>query len=124
MSITISSRKNKGRRFQQWVAKQVSNILGIPWGKDELIRSREGGQAGTDIVLLGEAKTLFPYSVECKAQESWSVHEWIKQAKSNQEKGTEWLLFAKRNNETPVVIMDADTFFNLCKGRGDKNGSY
>lgn len=78
-----------------------------------MIASREMGQSGTDVRLIGEAKKDFPFSIECKNQESWAVHSWIDQARSNQEKGTAWLLIAKRNRSKPVVIMDADEFFNL-----------
>lgn len=113
MSISVASRKAKGRLLQQWVAQKISDLLGIPWGKDELISSREMGQAGTDIRLVGKAKKLFRYSIECKNQESWSLPSWIKQAKSNQAKGTEWLLFVKKNRHEEIVVMSAEVFFKI-----------
>ena len=113
--ISTSSAKAKGRGLQQWVAEKISDLLFIPWGKDEMIASREMGQSGTDIRLIGEAKKRFPFSVECKFQESWSVHSWIQQAQSNQEKNTNWLLVAKRSRKPPVVIMDATEFFKLLE---------
>jgi len=115
LSISIKSRKAKGRNFQQWVAQKISDMLEIPWGKDELIRSREMGQSGTDISLIGEALKLFPYAVEIKHQETWAIPSWIKQAKSNQKKDSEWLLFVKKNNEKPIVVIDAEVFFDLYK---------
>jgi intein/homing endonuclease len=51
----------------------------------------------------------------CKAQENWAIHQWIKQSKENQEEGTDWLLFAKRSRQNPVVVMDAERFFELLK---------
>ena len=51
--IKPSSAKAKGRSLQQWVCQKISDLLGIEWGKDELIASREMGQSGTDIRLLG-----------------------------------------------------------------------
>jgi hypothetical protein len=113
--ITNSSAKAKGRSLQQWTCKKISELLGIPWGKDELIASREASQTGTDVRLVGEAKERFPFSVECKWQESWSVPSWIRQAKSNQAKGTDWLLICKRSRENPVAIVDAERFFELLK---------
>ena len=113
--ISVKSAKAKGRKFQQLIASKVSDLLDIPWGKDELIRSREGAQSGTDVVIIGQAKERFPYSIECKAVEKWSIHQFIKQAKANQEGGTDWLLFCKRNLEDPIVIMDVGVFFNLLK---------
>ena len=111
--ITPQSAKSKGRRLQQWVAKKISEVTNIPCGKDELIESREMGQAGSDIKLYGKAKEMFGYSVECKYQETWAVPKWIKDAKKNQAKGTDWLLFMKRNQHEEVVVMDAKAFFDL-----------
>lgn len=86
--IKRSSAKAKGRSLQQWACKKISELLDIPWGKDELIASREMGQPGTDVKLVGEAQERFPFSVECKWQESWSVLAWIKQAQENQKAGS------------------------------------
>ena len=113
--ISISSAKAKGRNLQQWVCKKISELLDIPWGKDELIASREMGQPGTDVRLVGEAQERFPFSVECKWQESWSVLAWIKQAQENQKAGTDWLLIMKKNRIKPVVVMDAERFFELLR---------
>ena len=113
--ISVQSAKAKGRKLQQWVADKISKLTDIPWGKDELIASREMGQSGTDIRLIGKAKQLFPFSVECKWQETWSIPSFIKQAKANQQKDTDWLLFCKRNSEDPIVVLDAAVFFKLLK---------
>ena len=113
MGITIASRKSKGRKLQQFVANKIGELLEMAVGADEHIASREGCQNGTDIRLIGDAKKNFPYSIECKRQEAWSVHGWIEQAKKNQEEGTDWLLICKRNRSNPVVIMDMDAFFRL-----------
>jgi len=105
------SAKAKGRRLQQWVMQQIAELLDMECGPDTCIASREMGQSGTDIRLIGEAAKLFPFSVECKNQENWSVHEWVKQAKDNETAGMPWLIVAKRNHGDPVVIMDAEVFF-------------
>ena len=113
MSISIASRKSKGRNFQKWVAEKISDLLGIPWGTDELISSRPMGQSGTDVCLIGKAKKLFKYSIEIKNQESWALPAWIKQAKSNQAKGTDWLLFIKKNRHEEIAVMSAEVFFKI-----------
>lgn len=115
--IKSSSAKAKARVLQQWACQMISDLLGIPWGKDELIASREMGQSGTDVRLIGAALKEFPYSVECKNQETWSVSSWIKQTQSNQAPGTDWLLIMKKNHTDPVVVMDAKKFFELLRGR-------
>lgn len=113
--IKVSSAKAKGRNFQKYIASLISELTGIPHGKDEDIESRPMGQSGTDIILRGDALKRFPFSIECKAQESWSVPSWIKQAKANRKDGTDWVLFAKRSREEPVVIMGVSTFFNIME---------
>jgi len=113
--ISVSAAKGKGRKFQQDIAKYISIVTGQEYGKDEDIESRPMGQAGCDIILRGEAKRLFPFAVECKRQEKWSVNKWIEQAQTNIGNFKTWLLFARRSNEKPVVIMDADFFFELYK---------
>ena len=113
--ILHSSAKAKGRSLQQWTCQQISDLLGLPWGKDELIASREGAQSGTDVRLVGEAKERFPFSVECKNQEAWSVLPWVTQARTNQTPGTDWLLVMKKSRIDPIVVMDAKAFFELLK---------
>lgn len=115
MTISVKSRKAKGRKLQNWAAKKISELLGIPCGKDKSIQGREMGQSGVDVKLYGEALELFPFAVECKAQETWSVPAWIRQAKDNEMEGTDWLLFCKRNREASIVILDAELFFKLYK---------
>ncbi len=115
MSITPKSRKAKGRRLQNWAAKKVSKLLNIPWGKDKDIQGREMGQSGVDVKLYGEALKLFPFSIECKSQETWSVPAWVRQAQDNEKEGTHWLLICKKNREKPIIILDADVFFKLYK---------
>lgn len=111
--ITVASAKAKGRSLQKWIAKKISEITGIECGKDCLIQSREMGQSGTDVRLIGIAKEKFPFSVEAKNQETWSIPAWIQQAKENQVKGTDWLLFIKKNRHEEIVIMDAKAFFDI-----------
>lgn len=108
--------KAKGRKLQQWVAKQISELLDIPWGKDELIESRQMSQAGVDIILRGETKKLFPYSIECKSGTTISWMDAVRQARKNKKEGQEWLLFLNHPDFTyPVMMMDSRYFFNVFK---------
>lgn len=114
MSISVAARKAKGRGFQQWVCKKISELLNIEWGYEDekLIQPRLMGQGGADVVLRGEARKRFPYQVECKRTEKWDVPGAVKQAKKYT-KEDNWLLFMKRNREDPIVVMDANKFFEL-----------
>ena len=118
--MTPKSAKAKGRRLQTWVAANIGLLLGKKVGPDKEIASREMGQAGPDVRLVGEALHQFPYAVECKYQESWSVHQWIKQARDNMDESVHegWLIVAKRNRDDPIVIMGAVEFFKLYSKLG------
>lgn len=120
MAIQVSSAKAKGRELQKWTCQKISDLIGLAWGPDEMIASREGCQNGTDVRLVGPAKDLFPFSVECKWQETWSVLPWIEQARTNQLPGTDWLLVMKKSRIKPVVVMDAERFFELLKTKKEE----
>lgn len=111
--ITTQSAKAKGRSLQQWVCQKISELTGFQWGQDKPIESRGMGQSGVDVRLEEEVLKVFPFSIECKWQEAWSVPAWIEQAKNNQKPNTDWLLVCKKNRQSPVVILDADVFFSL-----------
>lgn len=113
--IKTSSAKAKGRDLQKWVCKKISELTGQEWGKDCEIESRPMGQSGVDVRLGPSVRHLFPFSVECKRQENWSVPSWIEQAKSNCASHHDWLLFMRRNRTEPIVAMDAEAFFRLLE---------
>jgi hypothetical protein len=113
--VKTSSAKAKGRRLQQWVAQWVGIITGLPVGVDEDISSREMGQAGMDIRLSPKARKLFPYAIECKNSERWSIPEWWNQARHNAG-GLEPLLVVSRNRTRPLVVLDAEVFFTILGG--------
>ncbi|MCK9576902.1 MAG: hypothetical protein M0R51_13445 [Clostridia bacterium] len=113
--MKTSSCKQKGRVLQQWTCAEISKITGYSWGHDEPIESRGMGQNGVDVRMESAVQKLFPFSVECKNCESWSVHSWIEQSKANQKEGTDWLIVAKRNRGKPVVVIDAEVFFALME---------
>jgi hypothetical protein len=79
------------------------------------------GQHGADVRMESQVVKRFPFSVECKAQESWAIPHWIEQAKENKMKGTEWLLICKRSRQKPIVVMDADAFFVLLQAMSNND---
>ena len=60
------------------------------------------------------AREKFPYSIECKNQESlniWKSYEQFQQNSGNYEP----IVVLKRNNVKPLVLVDADYFVELHK---------
>jgi hypothetical protein len=82
VATTPASRKAKGRRLQQAVRQDLVDCLGIDPGD---ILSTAMGQSGCDIYLSPAARALFPYGVECKAQETISLPAWWEQCTANAE---------------------------------------
>ena len=103
VATTPASRKAKGRRFQQQLREDLIRELNINPGD---ILSTAMGQSGCDLYLSPAARALFPYGVECKAQETISLPAWWKQCESNASKvELTPLLLIKRNREEPLAVL-------------------
>ena len=107
--MKTQSAKAKGRRFQQWVRDKLIENLNI---HPEDIESRSMGAGGEDLIMARAAREKFPYSIECKNQEKLNIWESYSQAQSNCGK-YEPVVFLKRNNQKPLVCIDADYFVKL-----------
>ena len=107
--MKTQSAKAKGRRFQQWVRDKLIEQLNV---HPEDIESRSMGAGGEDLIMARAAREKFPYSIECKNQESLSVWKSYEQAESNSG-DHEPIVFIKRNNQKPLVVVDAEYFVRL-----------
>lgn len=114
--ITRRAAKAKGRRLQTWVCEKISELTGYEWGRsgeDQPIESRPMGQSGVDVRMESQVRAVFPFSVECKSRETWTIPTWIKHAQENCTEDTDWLLFCKKSKESQIVILDAEAFFRI-----------
>ena len=75
------------------------------------------GAGGEDVQLSPAARSLVPLSIECKNLASMVFYKWMDQAFVNAPKGTEPIVVAKANHRKPVVIVDAEYFFNHYQPR-------
>ena len=105
------SAKNKGKRLQNkirdLILEKFNNIL-----EQDDVRSITMGDSGEDILLSPVARRLFPFSVECKAQESLSIWSALQQAESNAGKHIPLLVF-KRNRSKTYVVLEFDKLLEL-----------
>ena len=118
--IKVSSAKGKGRNLQYWVCEKIAKIFNIEFNQQDdncPIHSREMGLNGTDVVLRHPIYEKFPFDVECKACETLSLPEWIRQAKKNEKVGRHYLLVVKKQTigTEPIVVIDWGTFEKLFK---------
>ena len=107
--MKTSSAKAKGRRFQQWVRDLLIEDLDI---HPEDIESRSMGAGGEDLIMARAAREKFPMSIECKNQEKVNVWKSYDQAKANCG-DYEPVLFMKKDNSKPLVVVDAEYFVKL-----------
>ena len=100
---TPSSRKAKGRRFQQAIRQDLIDRLGIAPGD---VLSTPMGQAGCDIYLSPKARERFPFGVECKHQERIALPGWWAQCTANAEReGLTPLLLLKQSRREPLAVL-------------------
>ena len=109
IKVKTQSAKAKGRRLQQWVRDLLIEKLDI---HPEDIESRSMGAGGEDLIMARAAREKFPYSIECKNQESINVWKSYEQAQENS-KDYEPVVILKRNNTKPLVLVDAEYFVKL-----------
>lgn len=119
-TLKTSSRKGKGRNLQYWVCEKIAKLFNVDFVQSDdncLIQSRPMGQHSVDIILRGKLRKKFPFSIECKAQESLSLPEWIRQAKENELPDTYWMLIFKKQTlgSKPIVCLDFETFLEFYK---------
>tara|TARA_B100001540_G_C15298203_1_gene413588 strand:- start:33 stop:392 length:360 start_codon:yes stop_codon:yes gene_type:complete len=107
--VKTQSAKAKGRRLQQWVRDQLIEELEV---HPEDIESRSMGAGGEDLIMARAAREKFPYSIECKNQESINIWKSYEQAKENAG-DYEPIVVVKRNNTKPLVLIDANYFIKL-----------
>ena len=108
MTISTQSAKAKGRKLQQWVRDRILHCF--PWLTLDDVRSTPMGVSSEDVQLSPHARIDFPYHVECKARNKISAYKQYDQAKNDA--GHEPILFMKMDRRNPLVVMDAEYFFN------------
>jgi hypothetical protein len=106
-----SSKKAKGRSLQKQVASDLREKTGLP---EEDIQSKPMGSSGSDVIMSSAAIAKFPFSVECKNQESIQIWSAFGQAvyNSEREKRMPMLVF-RRNRTDPLVLMRWSDFLKI-----------
>lgn len=98
---TVASKKAKGRRLQKEVAKKIIEKLCL---EEDDVRSTSMGKAGEDIEMSPVAQKYFPFSIECKNQESMNIWRALKQAESQNRKRKPLVVFKRNRSETYCAL--------------------
>jgi hypothetical protein len=113
MAIKPSSAKAKGRKLQNWVRDKI--LATFPSLDPSDVLSTSMGAGGEDVKLSAAARNHFAYSVECKSLKAIAVYKHHDQAANNCPAGAEPLVVLKANRRRPLVLIDAEHFFNLFR---------
>jgi len=116
---TVASRKQKGRRAQQFVRDlllEKTKKYGLVFGD---IESTSLGVSGVDIKLSPLAKTIIPFSIEVKNQEKINLNSCLLQAENNSSETSPALLIIKKNRSKTYSILEYDILKKYIKQ--DKN---
>jgi hypothetical protein len=105
------SAKHKASRFQQAVRKVL--LEQFPHLEADAVKVVFRSEPGTDITLSSAARSVFPYSVECKNVERLNIWSALSQAQNNTNEGTTPLLVFSRNRAEPYVAMKLTDFMKL-----------
>lgn len=108
---TVQSRKSRGRRLQQHVAKRIREIFDL---SSNDVCSAPMGVSGMDVQLSDRARLCFPWAVEAKNQQRVNIWESWEQAKTNAE-GLKPVLIVKRNRSDVLAVVDLEEFLRLVK---------
>lgn len=116
--------KRKGAEFELSVAKILTKWWGETFKRTPLSGGWAKGVVCGDVLSLDENST-FPFSVECKRDESFSLYQllkypatgplkkWWYQAWSESKEGKIPLLIIKENLQEPYAVLDRKTFDHL-----------
>ena len=83
-SISVASRKAKGRRLQREIAERIAKVLDMKVERDGSIDVRPMGQGGRDVILRGQALEQFIFhGIECKNTEALAIWKALAQAEEH-----------------------------------------
>jgi len=109
--MKTSSAKAKGRRLQQHVATRIKEHFFLP---DSDVKSLPMGSQGADVWLSTTARSLFPFSIECKAQEKINIWSAYEQAKTH---GESPLVIFTRNRSDVLCTMSFEDLLKILEYR-------
>lgn len=118
--MTPASKKQKGRKFQQWVRDKLLEAFKPYKIRPDDIKSTSMGASGEDLQFSPFARDLMGVSVECKSHKAFAVYKIYEQCQSNAGE-YEPVVFIKQNNSKPLALVDAEFFINLL-AKKDRDG--
>lgn len=115
--MNVRSAKAKGKRLENLVVNRIKEAFNL--GPDD-IRVNIGAENGADVKLSAKAKARFPFSVECKARNSFTtLYGFYDQARSHYPELVP-LVVLKEDRKEPLVLLNFDMFLTLINNKKEK----
>lgn len=112
MSISISSRKAKGRKLQDFVRDILRDVFRNELDLDD-IRSAIMGESGTDIKFSPVAKKKILLDIETKNQEKFSINSAMSQSEKNSTNGRIPIVVFSKNRDDVYISLKFIDFIKL-----------
>ena len=109
--MKTSSAKAKGRRLQAWVRDRVLDTFSGLSGDD--VVSRSTSAPGEDIIFSKLARSLVPFSIECKMTEKFNAMKAYEQALSNAADHMPVVVWSRNRNLVPLAVIAFDDLLIL-----------
>ena len=107
--ISVQSAKAKGRGLQAKVRDCVLALF--PHLEPDDCRSTSMGAGGEDVQLSPAARSVFPYSIECKRKARLTA--WTDYQQAQRHGPHEPLLVVQADRGTPLAIVSLEHFLGL-----------
>ena len=108
-----ASCKNKGRRFQQRIARSI--LEAFPHLEEDDVVSTSMGAGGEDVRLSAAARRALPVSIECKCVEKLNVWSCLEQATRNAPGANTPCLVFSRNRSPTYAVVPWETLLDLYR---------
>ncbi len=111
--MKTSSAKAKGRRLQDHVVKKLMEHYTQLQPGD--IRPAIMGESGEDIKQSPFARSILPFSIECKNQEKINIWSALEQAEENCPDNQNPAVVFKRNRSEVYITLKLDDLLEILK---------
>jgi len=107
------SAKSKGRKWQQRIARSLTELFG--WGEGDA-ESRPTGSPGIDIMLSAKAREDWPFDIEAKNTKAFPSWAGLDQGRYNSgHKRLGCMVWKKAREDRGMIVFDFDEFSRFWK---------
>lgn len=111
--MKTASAKAKGRSLAKKIAEWLV-VLGNLGPRD--VHATNSGVTGKDITFSEAGRAKWPLAIECKKHASFAVYKHYDQACENADEDEIPVLVIEANRREPLVVVDAEVFFEAIRG--------